>query len=143
MRSINELPTASMGEATAPKAAINIPIVTAIPPDNKPTIAPRRREGEDKSEVCCRGASGSTSGLDGDEGVKLMLPKAKGVSAKSYDFDEIGNESTIDYAKMLQIVKDAGFSGIIGVEYEGERLSELEGIIATRELLFKVVQNLK
>lgn len=77
------------------------------------------------------------------EGVKLMLPKAKGVSAKSYDFDENGNETTIDYAKMLQIVKDAGFSGIIGVEYEGERLSELEGVIATRELLFKVVQNLK
>jgi hypothetical protein len=44
-----------------------------MPPDIKPTTAPRRREGDDKSEVCCRGASGSTSGLDGDDGVKLML----------------------------------------------------------------------
>ena len=74
MRSIKELPTASIGEATSPKAATNIPIVTAIPPETKPTAAPRRREGDDKSEVCCRGARGSTSGLDGDEGVKLMLP---------------------------------------------------------------------
>lgn len=71
VRSINELPTASMGEATVPRAATNIPIVTAMPPDNKPAIAPRRREGEDRSEVCCCGASGSTSGRDGDEEVKL------------------------------------------------------------------------
>jgi hypothetical protein len=67
----NELPTASMGKATPPRAATNIPIVTARPPDNKPAIAPRRREGEDRSEVRCCGASGSTSGLDGDEEVKL------------------------------------------------------------------------
>jgi hypothetical protein len=73
VRSINELPTASIGEATSPKAATNIPIVTAIPPDTKPTIAPRRREGEDRSEVCCCGASGSTSGLEGDEEVKLIM----------------------------------------------------------------------
>lgn len=77
------------------------------------------------------------------EGVKLMLPKAKGVSAKSYDFDENGNETTIDYVKMLQIVKDSGFNGIIGIEYEGERLSEMEGILATRDLLLKVAKELK
>ena len=74
VRSINELPTASMGEATAPRAATNIPIVTARPPDNKPTIAPRRREGEDRSEACCCGASGSTSGLEGEEELKLIMP---------------------------------------------------------------------
>ena len=72
VRSINELPTASMGEATSPRAATSIPIVTARPPDNKPMIAPRRREGEDRSEVCCCGASGSTSGPEGDEVVKLI-----------------------------------------------------------------------
>ena len=71
VRSINELPTASMGEATPPRAATNIPIVTAMPPDNKPTIAPKRRGGEARSEVCCCGASGSTSGREGDEEVKL------------------------------------------------------------------------
>lgn len=68
-------------------------------------------------------------------GVKEMLPYAKGVSAKSYRFDAAGNETTIDYRKMLQIVKDAGFTGYIGVEYEGDEMSEAEGIIATRALL--------
>lgn len=77
------------------------------------------------------------------EGIQSMMPRAKGVSAKSYDFDENGNETTIDYVKMIQIVKDAGFNGIIGIEYEGERLSEIEGIIATRELLIKVAKDLK
>lgn len=74
------------------------------------------------------------------EGVKLMLPKAKGVSAKSFDFDESGNETTIDYVKMMQVVKDSGFKGIVGIEYEGEIMSEIEGIIATKALLLNVAK---
>ena len=71
------------------------------------------------------------------EGIQLLMPFAKAVSAKSYDFDEEGNETKIDYARMLQIVKDAGYTGFIGVEYEGENLTEEEGIIATKNLLLK------
>lgn len=76
------------------------------------------------------------------EGVQLMMPAAKAVSAKSYDFDTNGNETTIDYVKMLQIVKDSGYKGFIGVEYEGSRLSEEEGIIATKELLLAAAKQL-
>ncbi len=71
------------------------------------------------------------------EGIQLLMPFAKAVSAKSYDFDEDGNETKIDYARMIQIVKDAGYTGFIGVEYEGENLTEEEGIIATKNLLLK------
>jgi len=71
------------------------------------------------------------------EGVKEFMPWAKGVSAKSRTFDEEGNEVDIDYYKMLQIVKDAGYTGYIGIEYEGRELSEYEGIIATKKLLEK------
>jgi sugar phosphate isomerase/epimerase len=74
------------------------------------------------------------------KGVEEMMPFAKAVSAKSYDFDAIGLETTIDYKKMLQIVKNAGYTGFIGVEYEGSRLSEEEGTIATKKLLLKVVE---
>ena len=77
------------------------------------------------------------------EGTKMMMPAAMAVSAKSYDFDEAGNETTIDYVKMLQIVKDAEYTGFIGVEYEGERLNERDGIIATRDLLLKSASNLE
>jgi len=71
------------------------------------------------------------------EGVKEFMPYAKGVSAKSYDFDADGNETQMDYAKFLQIVKEAGYQGYVGIEYEGERLSEPEGIRLTKALLKK------
>jgi sugar phosphate isomerase/epimerase len=75
-------------------------------------------------------------------GVKEMLPFAKGVSAKSYRFDNNGQETTIDYGKMLSIVKESGFTGFIGIEYEGSELSETDGIIATRNLLISEGQKL-
>lgn len=69
------------------------------------------------------------------KGVQEFLPYAKGLSAKTYDFDEQGNCMETDYNKMLQIAKEGGFSGIIGIEYEGSKLSEEEGIRKTKALL--------
>ena len=54
------------------------------------------------------------------------------------DFDAEGNETTIDYARMMKIVLDAGYHGYVGIEYEGRMLSEPEGILATKKLLEKV-----
>jgi sugar phosphate isomerase/epimerase len=71
-------------------------------------------------------------------GTQEMMPYAKGVSAKAMDFDEAGNCVETDYNKMLRIVKDAGYKGHIGIEYEGSRLSEDEGIRATKVLLERV-----
>lgn len=68
-------------------------------------------------------------------GVAELMPWARAVSAKSYDFDAQGRETTIDYGRMLRIVRDAGYRGWIGVEYEGERLGEEAGIRATQRLL--------
>jgi sugar phosphate isomerase/epimerase len=68
-------------------------------------------------------------------GVKEMMPFAKAVSAKSHDFDEKGNEIHTDYRRMIQIVLEAGYHGYLGIEYEGNKLSEPEGIRATRKLL--------
>lgn len=76
------------------------------------------------------------------KGVEELMPFAKGVSAKSRDFDDQGNETSTDYRKMMQIVKNAGYTGYIGIEYEGERLSEKEGIIATRKLLERAYSEL-
>lgn len=69
------------------------------------------------------------------QGVADLMPFAKGVSAKSYDFDEAGNETKIDYRKILPIVFSFGYRGYIGIEYEGNTLSEPEGIKATKKLL--------
>ncbi len=73
-------------------------------------------------------------------GVKELMPYAKGVSGKTYDFDEEGNETKIDYAKMMQIIADSKYSGYIDVEYEGNKLSEDEGIKASIKLLNKVFE---
>lgn len=71
-------------------------------------------------------------------GVAELMPLARAVSAKSFDFDDDGNETTIDYARMMRIVLAAGYRGWIGVEYEGDRLSEEAGIRATRALLERI-----
>ena len=76
------------------------------------------------------------------QGVEEMMPKAFAVSAKSNDFDENGDEKTIDYMRMMKIVKSFGYTGYVGVEYEGERLSEEDGIKATRDLLIKIGQTI-
>ena len=77
------------------------------------------------------------------KGVEELMPKAFAVSAKSNDFDKEGNEIHTDYVRMLQLVKDSGYTGFIGVEYEGSKLSEEEGIIATRDLLIAVGKKVK
>lgn len=71
------------------------------------------------------------------KGVEELLPFAKAVSAKSYDFGEMGYETTIDYTKMIELVRQSGYAGYIGVEYEGENIGEEEGVIATKKLLEK------
>lgn len=75
------------------------------------------------------------------KGVKELMPYAKGVSAKTYEFDEKGDETTIDYRKMLEIVKDAGYRGYIGIEFEGQ-MPEDEGIKASKELLMRLGKEL-
>ena len=72
------------------------------------------------------------------QGVEELLPFAKAVSAKSYDFDAKGNETTIDFARMIKLIKKSGYNGYLGIEYEGSRLSEDDGIVATKNLLEKI-----
>ena len=84
---------------------------------------------------------------DGEEydrykGVDELMPFAKAVSAKSHDFDAEGNETRTDYLKMMQIVLKHGYHGYCGIEYEGSKLSEPEGILATKKLLERVREKL-
>ncbi|MGB4959346.1 MAG: sugar phosphate isomerase/epimerase family protein [Saprospiraceae bacterium] len=74
------------------------------------------------------------------KGVEELMPYAKAVSAKSFDFGEMGFETTIDYFRMMDIIKAAGYSGYIGVEYEGKTLSEEDGVKATKSLIEKCLE---
>ncbi len=89
-----------------------------------------------------RGPDGCANEYDRYKGMAELMPYAKGVSAKSHEFDENGNEVHSDFLKIMKIVKESGFKGYVGVEYEGSELSEDEGIKATKALLEKVFKEL-
>ena len=95
----------------------------------------------DFGNFCVKRDSGQVWGgkcieeYDKYKAVKEWMPYVKGVSAKSINFDENGNCVETDYNRMMKIVKDAGFKGYVGIEYEGDQFSEEEGIKKTKELL--------
>lgn len=78
---------------------------------------------------------GNFHGYDRYQGLKDLMPYAKGVSAKSFDFDEKGDEINTDFRKAMRIVLDHNYNGWVGVEYEGKTTSEIDGIVATKKLL--------
>ncbi len=89
-----------------------------------------------------RSTDGCANEYDRYEGMTELMPFAKGVSAKSHKFDADGNEVNSDFLKIMKIVKASGFKGHVGIEYEGNELSEDEGIKATKVLLEKVFKEL-
>jgi sugar phosphate isomerase/epimerase len=92
----------------------------------------------DFGNFCIDGHHGNCNeAYDKYQGMKELMPYAKGVSAKAHEFDADGNEVHTDFYKMMQIVKDAGFTGYVDIEYEGDGLTEAEGIKATKALLEK------
>ena len=88
------------------------------------------------------GPEGCEKEYDKYKGIAELMPYAKGVSAKSNKFDENGNETKSDYLRIMKIVKESGFKGYVGIEYEGTELSEDDGIKATKALLEKVFAEL-
>lgn len=77
------------------------------------------------------------------QGTKDLMPYAKGVSAKTFHFDENGNEADLDYLRLFRIIKNSGFNeGYVGIEYEGEDLYPAEGIMKTKKLLERVRKEL-
>lgn len=81
-------------------------------------------------------------GYDPYLGVEELMPYAKIVCAKSKGFDSDGNEVNVDYRRMMKIVLDSGFKGSIGIEFEGHDMDPVEGILATKRLIEKVVSEL-
>jgi sugar phosphate isomerase/epimerase len=95
---------------------------------------------------CLSAKWGTTQGecdkvYDRYQGVAELLPYAKAVSAKSYNFNEQGEDTRIDYYRMMKMVKESGYNGYIGIEYEGEEKSEHEGILLTLDLMKRAWNN--
>jgi sugar phosphate isomerase/epimerase len=104
-------------------------VIAAVDMDNCGTLP-------DFGNFCMeRTPDGCANEYDRYKGVREMMPYAKAVSAKTHDFDDQGREVHTDYEQMLSIVKEAGFRGWIGIEYEGRDMSPEAGIRATIDLL--------
>jgi sugar phosphate isomerase/epimerase len=119
-------------------AALHAEVMKAVAMDNCGTLP-------DFGNFCIERKPDSYDCLreyDKYKGVRELMPYAKAVSAKSNNFNDEGYDTGIDYVKMLKIVKEAGYTGYIGVEFEGNEISEEAGIIATRDLLLKASQEL-
>lgn len=71
-------------------------------------------------------------------GTEQLMPFAKGVSAKTYNFNPEGMERDLDYTRLLEIVNASGYRGYIGIEWEGQSLDEPTGILLTKKLLQKL-----
>ena len=117
-------------------AGLLVQVMEAVNMDNAGTLP-------DFGNFCITaewGASGDTCSEEYDryKGIEEMMPYAKAVSAKSHDFGSEGQEIHSDYPRIMKLVKDAGYNGFVGVEYEGSALSEEAGIIATRDLLISL-----
>lgn len=92
----------------------------------------------DFGNFCIERKPGSSECLkeyDRYQGVEELMPYAKGASAKTYDFDISGNVVETDYLRIMKIVKDSGFRGIVGIEYEGSKTDEYEGIRKSKKIL--------
>jgi len=80
-------------------------------------------------------------------GLREFMPWVKkGMSAKAYDWDtgagkfytedrREGREMTLDFERLIKIVAAAGYNGYIGIEYEGDKHTEIEGIKRTKQAL--------
>jgi len=75
--------------------------------------------------------------MDKYEAVRKLMPYALAVSAKCYDFDQAGNHAAFDLGRMMEIVLAAGYHGFVGIEFEGEKNTPYEGVLACKKALEK------
>lgn len=123
-------------------AALLARVLTNVAMDNVGTLPDfgnfcLKREGGERWGAPC------VEEYDRYQGIAELLPFAKGVSAKSYAFDANGDETTIDYYKAMQLVKDSGFEGFVGTEFEGDVEDPVAGIAATKALIIKAAAQAK
>ena len=65
---------------------------------------------------------------------------AKAVSAKTYDFDSNGEQPLMDYKRLIGLVTASSFKGYIGIEFEGHKGDEEDGIRKTKALIEKYLK---
>ena len=116
---------------------VNMPTVGVLPDFGNFCV--KRRDGDRWGSPC-------VEEYDVYKGTQELMQYAVGASAKSYNFDANGNETKLDYQRLIEIVntyKTKRFKGYIGTEYEGDLPDPKDGVLLTKKLVEKSIQNLK
>jgi hypothetical protein len=80
--------------------------------------------------------------LRGDiyEGTRAMAPYAAVISAKTHEFDPAGNQVEFDYFRLIKIIAEARFDGIVAIEWEGKNLDPVQGVHASKRLIERALE---
>lgn len=70
-----------------------------------------------------------------EENAKLA-PYAYHTHAKAHSFDANGEETSVEYGRVLKMLKDANYRGALSIEFEGPE-DQIEGVKKTRDLILK------
>jgi len=71
------------------------------------------------------------------EGTEAMLPHTITVSCKMHSFDKDGNQPDFDYPRLMKMIKQSDYKGILAIEWEGSALKPIPGVLASKKLIEK------
>ena len=71
------------------------------------------------------------------KGTKAMLPHTVTVSCKMHSFDKNGNQPDFDYPRLMKMIKQSAYRGILAIEWEGSALEPVAGVKASKKLIEK------
>ena len=69
------------------------------------------------------------------KGTKAMLPHTVTVSCKMHSFDKNGNQPDFDYPRLMKMIKQSAYKGILAIEWEGSALEPVAGVKASKKLI--------
>ena len=69
------------------------------------------------------------------DGTAAMMPYTATISAKMHSFDADGNQPDFDYVRLFKIIRAAQYQGIIAIEWEGQKLKPVPGVLASKKLI--------
>ena len=76
------------------------------------------------------------------QGIELLSPYIRAVSAKSETFSDSGEETTTDYKRMFKILQKAPQFEFAGVEFSGNTITRNKGTQLTKALIEKVIKEI-
>ena len=69
------------------------------------------------------------------KGTEAMLPHTITVSCKMHSFDNEGNQPDFDYPRLMKMIKQSKYKGILAIEWEGSALKPIPGVKASKKLI--------